>query len=57
MEFLEQVNVVRMAIEGSTEFGRTEEKDNIDQKPLKPQPEHLEPSQSMDRLGKTINLI
>lgn len=46
-----------MAIEGNTEFGRTEEKDNIDQKPLKPQPEHLEPSQSMDRLGKTINLI
>lgn len=40
-----------MAIEGSTDCDRKEDHNKTDQKTLKTPIEHLEPSQSVDRLG------
>lgn len=43
-----------MAIEGSTDCDRKDDHNKTDQKTLKTPIEHLEPSQSVDRLGKHL---
>lgn len=54
LDILEQSNAVRMAIEGSTDCDRKDDHNKIEQRTLKTPIEHLDSSQSVDRLGKHL---